>query len=131
MDCDKFETSLKYLPSGDLTIHCVFIKRKNNRPLLTIIPFKIYLDNFPIQKINFAGNLLLANRCSIFSNDKHQDYCLFLFPTHIEIRGKLKSQQRTKRAEKLHKDAQPVIVPTDAFKLQISAQNKAPRLVCW
>ena len=52
-------------------------------------------------------------------------------PLTIEIRGKLKSQQRTKRAEKLHKDAQPVIVPTDAFKLQISAQNKAPRLVCW
>ena len=49
----------------------------------------------------------------------------------IEIRGKLKSQQRNKRAEKLHKHAHTTILPTDAVKLQISAQNKAPRLVCW
>ena len=49
----------------------------------------------------------------------------------IEIRRKLKSQQRNKRAEKLHKHAHTAILPTDAFKLQISVQNKAPRLVCW
>ena len=49
----------------------------------------------------------------------------------IEIRRKLKSQQRNERAEKLHKHADTAILPTDAFKLQISTQNKAPRLVCW
>ena len=42
----------------------------------------------------------------------------------IEIRGKLKSQQRNKRAEKLHKHAHTAILPTDAFKLQISEQKR-------
>ena len=42
----------------------------------------------------------------------------------IEIRGKLKSQQRNKRAEKLHKHAHTAILPTDTFKLQISAQKR-------
>ena len=42
----------------------------------------------------------------------------------MEIRGKLKSQQRNKRAEKLHKHAHTAILPTDTFKLQISAQKR-------
>ena len=42
----------------------------------------------------------------------------------IMIRGKLKSQQRNKRAEKLHKHAHTAILPTDTFKLQISAQKR-------
>ena len=42
----------------------------------------------------------------------------------IEIRGKLKSQQRNKHAEKLHKHAHTAILPTDTFKLQISAQKR-------
>ena len=41
----------------------------------------------------------------------------------IEIREKLKSQQRTKRAENLQKHKNAAILSTDAFKLQISAQN--------
>ena len=63
---------MKRLPSDDPTIHCVLMKKgkKINRPSLIIIPFKIYLESFLIQKLNFAGNLLLANRCSIFFNDK-------------------------------------------------------------
>ena len=52
MECDKVETFLKCLPSGDPTIHFVFMKNGNNRPcLLIIIPFKIYLQSFPIQKL--------------------------------------------------------------------------------
>ena len=47
----------------------------------------------------------------------------------IEITEKLKSQQRTKRAKNLRKRARAAILPTNAFKLQISAQKKAPRLV--
>ena len=50
----------------------------------------------------------------------------------FEIRGNSKSQQRTKlawtrRAENLHKHAhaQFAILPTDAFKLQISEQKAA------
>ena len=45
----------------------------------------------------------------------------------IEI-GELKnskSQQRTKRAENLHKHSQAAILPTDAFELQIYAQKKS------
>ena len=42
----------------------------------------------------------------------------------IMIRGKLKSQQRNKRAEKLHKHAHTAILPTDTIKLQISAQKR-------
>ena len=42
----------------------------------------------------------------------------------IMIRGKLKSQQRNKSAEKLHKHAHTAILPTDTFKLQISAQKR-------
>ena len=41
----------------------------------------------------------------------------------IEIRKTLKRLQRTKRAENLHKHAHVAILPTDAFKLQISAQK--------
>ena len=26
VECDKFETFLKFLPSGDPTIHCIFMK---------------------------------------------------------------------------------------------------------
>ena len=40
-----------------------------------------------------------------------------------------KSQQRTKRAGNLHKHSCAAILSTDAFKLQISAQKKAPLLV--
>ena len=39
------------------------------------------------------------------------------------------SQQRTKRAENFHKHSQAAILPTDAFKPQISAQKKAPLLL--
>ena len=41
----------------------------------------------------------------------------------IEITEKLKSQQRTKRAKNLRKRARAAILPTNAFKLQISAQK--------
>ena len=43
----------------------------------------------------------------------------------IEVREKLKySTSDLKGAENLHKHAQAAILPTDAFKLQISAQKK-------
>ena len=45
----------------------------------------------------------------------------------IEVREKLNKD--LKRAENLHKHAQAAILPTDVFKLQISALKKAPRLV--
>ena len=41
----------------------------------------------------------------------------------IEITEKLKSQQRTKPAKNLRKHARAVILPTNTFKLQISAQK--------
>ena len=41
----------------------------------------------------------------------------------IEIKEELKSQQRTRRAENLHNHAHSAILPTDALKLQISAQR--------
>ena len=41
----------------------------------------------------------------------------------IEIKGKLKSQERTKRAEILQNHAHAAILPTDVFNLQISAQK--------
>ena len=44
----------------------------------------------------------------------------------IEIREKLKSQQKTKRAKNLRKHANATILPTNAFKLQISAQKSTP-----
>ena len=48
----------------------------------------------------------------------------------IEVREKLKNSTKDlKGEENLHKHAQAAILPTDAFKLQISAQKKAPRLV--
>ena len=47
----------------------------------------------------------------------------------IEVREKLKNSTKDlKGEENLHKHAQAAILPTDAFKLQISAQKKAPRL---
>ena len=53
MECDKFETMFRCLPSGDPTIPCVFMKNEKESTLI-IIPFKIYLkpdlENFPIQK---------------------------------------------------------------------------------
>ena len=39
----------------------------------------------------------------------------------IEIKEKHKSQQRNKLVENLHNHAHAEILPTDAFKLQISA----------
>ena len=48
----------------------------------------------------------------------------------IEVREKLKnSTNDLKGAENLQKHAQAAILPTDTFKLQISAEKKAPRLV--
>ena len=49
----------------------------------------------------------------------------------IEIRElkNSESQQRTKRAENLQKHSHAATLPTDAFKPQISAQEKAPLLV--
>ena len=49
----------------------------------------------------------------------------------IEIRElkNSKSQQRTKRAENLHKHSQAAILLTDAFELQIYAHKKARLLV--
>ena len=48
----------------------------------------------------------------------------------IELREKLKNSTKDlKGAENLHKHVQAAILPTDAFKLQISLQKKAPRLV--
>ena len=41
----------------------------------------------------------------------------------IEITEKLKSQQRTKRVKNVRKRARAAILPTNAFKLQISAQK--------
>ena len=46
--------------------------------------------------------------------------CLFLSRAHDRNKGK--SQQRAKRAE-IYKHAHAAILPTDAFKLQISAQK--------
>ena len=47
----------------------------------------------------------------------------------IEVREKVKNSTKDlKGEENLHKHAQAAILPTDAFKLQISAQKKAPRL---
>ena len=43
----------------------------------------------------------------------------------IEIKEKLKSQERTKRAEILQNHAHAAILPTDVFNLQISAQKGA------
>ena len=40
-----------------------------------------------------------------------------------ENKAKTQSEPRTKREENLHKFAHDVILPTDAFKLQISAQK--------
>ena len=61
VECDKFETFFKCLPSGDPTIHCVFKKKtEKNRPWLIIIPFKIYLQSFPIQKLSFFSFLSLS-----------------------------------------------------------------------
>ena len=153
-----FATFLKCLPSHDPTIHYVFVKPEKNQPWLTIIPFKICLESFPIQKpfifllffslykwqkslsrttlmsLNwknmdqtmptiiliswskllvarlryqqeFAGNLLLPNRCSIFfsmTNFKRYSeqmkinkcwlsvYCLFLSLAHDGNKGKTK-----------------------------------------
>ena len=52
------------------------------------------------------------------------DYnCTFLSRAHDQNKGKTQSQQRTKRAGNLHKPAHAAILPTDAFKLQISAQK--------
>ena len=48
----------------------------------------------------------------------------------IEEREKLKySTNNLKGAENLQKHAQAAILSTDAFKLQISAEKKAPRLL--
>ena len=41
----------------------------------------------------------------------------------IEIREKLKSQKRAKQAENLQKHTHAAILSTNAFKLQLSAQN--------
>ena len=67
VECDKFE-----MPLGNPTIHCVSIRKRRgtgeihantvftvqqrcgatkNRPWLTIVPFNIYLQSFPIQKL--------------------------------------------------------------------------------
>ena len=45
----------------------------------------------------------------------------------IEIKEKLKRLQWTKRAENLHNHVHAAILPTDAFKLQISAQKDVLR----
>ena len=47
----------------------------------------------------------------------------FLSRARDQNKGKTQSQHRTKREENLHKLAHDVILPTDAFKLQISAQK--------
>ena len=43
----------------------------------------------------------------------------------IEIKEKLKSQERTKRAEILHNHAHAAILASNVFNLQISAQKGA------
>ena len=49
----------------------------------------------------------------------------------IEIREKRKNSTKDlKGAENLHKHAQAAILPSDAFKLQISAQKRRLPL-CW
>ena len=54
----------------------------------------------------------------------YADYnCLFLSRAHDRNKGRTKSQQRTKRAENLHNHAHSAILPTNALKLQISAQR--------
>ena len=58
--------------------------------------------------------------------------CSFLFCAlmMIEIREKLKNSTKyLAGAEHLHKHAQAAILPIHAFKLQISAHKKVPRLV--
>ena len=47
----------------------------------------------------------------------------FLSRARDQSKEKTQSQHRTKREENLHKLAHDVILPTDAFKLQISAQK--------
>ena len=50
----------------------------------------------------------------------------FLFRARDQNKGKTQSQQRTKHAENLPTLAHAAIFPTDAFKLQISAQKSTP-----
>ena len=129
VECDRFKTFLKCLPSGDLTINCVFMKNERglgkfmrthlspqiinpdwlaflSRFKWKVFPFKSYWfflnflflykcrkslnkdclstsqlgnhgtgqaddDGAVSTRILHAGNLLLANRCSIIFNDKH------------------------------------------------------------
>ena len=57
---------------------------------------------------------------------------MFSFPELMtEIREKLKNSTKDlKGPENLHKHAQAAILPTDVFKLQISAQKRRLAL-CW
>ena len=48
-----------------------------------------------------------------------------------EIRKNSKSQQITKRAENLQKHAHTAILSTNAFKLQISVQNRRLNCLVW
>ena len=59
--------------------------------------------------------------------------CLFLSLFHDRNEAeklKTSAQQRTKRGENFHKHAGAAILPTDAFKLQISAQKGASPCAC-
>ena len=50
---------------------------------------------------------------------------VYFFPVlMVEIKEKCKRQQRTKRAENLHKHAHAVILPTDAFKWSLFLSDK-------
>ena len=52
------------------------------------------------------------------------DYnCTFLSRANDQNKGKTQSQHRSKREENLHKLAYATILPTNAFKLQISPQK--------
>ena len=52
-------------------------------------------------------------------------FCLFLSRAHDRNKGKMQiCQQRTKRAENLHKHAHAVILPTDAFKWSLFLSDK-------
>ena len=71
----------------------------------------------------------MTNIKDIQNNSKkiNADYnCLFLSRAHDRNKGKT---QRTKRAENLQKHTHAAILPTDAFKLQISSQNSTLQVV--
>ena len=61
MECDKFETFFKCLPSGDPTIHCVFKKkRKRIDPDLLSFLLRFICKVFPFKSFSFFSFFSLS-----------------------------------------------------------------------